>query len=172
MNADTIVGQLGEVESRREGPDGLWLAIPNLNARRMAEVMRDSGIARFCTITGVEDDAGIRLVYHWDVGNTLVNVSTPVRYGAASTLTDIWPAADWIEREIRDYYGIEFTGRAETPPLMLREGDEPGLFSRTHAISRDADPADTGWSENLTATSTNDAAPSPAATPTVEEADR
>lgn len=149
MNAETIVGHLGEASASRESVDGLWLTIPDLNIRRMAEVMRDSEIARFCTITGVEDEGGVRLVYHWDVGDALINVSTPVKDSAADSITDIWPAADWIEREIHDYYGIEFSGRAETPPLMLREGDEPGLFSRTRSASPDTDPADTGWSDHL-----------------------
>jgi len=44
---------------------------------------------------------------------------------------------------VRDYYGLEFMGRDDTPPLMLREGDERALFVRTQALGRDADPADT-----------------------------
>ena len=39
--------------------------------------------------------------------------------------------------------GIEFDGRAATPPLMLREGDVPGLFSRTRDLGTQIDPAET-----------------------------
>jgi hypothetical protein len=60
-----------------------------------------------------------------------------------ASLVAICPAADWVEREVRDYYGLEFAGRDVTPPLMLREGDERALFVRTQALGRDADPADT-----------------------------
>jgi NADH:ubiquinone oxidoreductase subunit C len=38
-------------------------------------------------------------------------------------------AADWIEREIHEEYGIEFTGR-EYEPLLLRAGDTPGVNLR------------------------------------------
>jgi NADH:ubiquinone oxidoreductase subunit C len=38
--------------------------------------------------------------------------------------------ADWAEREARDYYAVTFSGRASTPTLMLREGDEPGVLLR------------------------------------------
>ena len=43
---------------------------------------------------------------------------------------------------MRDYYAIEFTGRTDTPALMLRPDDRPGLFSRTADSVRDFDPAD------------------------------
>jgi Ni,Fe-hydrogenase III large subunit len=60
-----------------------------------------------------------------------------------ASIAAVCPAADWVEREVRDYYGLDFMGRDDTPPLMLREGDERALFVRTQALGRDADPADT-----------------------------
>ena len=39
-------------------------------------------------------------------------------------VADLLPPADWVEREVRDYYALEFLGRDDTPALMLREGDE------------------------------------------------
>ena len=70
-------------------------------------------------------------------------METSVPAGHIPTISDVLPAADWVEREIRDYYGIEFDGRAATPPLMLREGDVPGLFSRTSDLGTQIDPAET-----------------------------
>jgi NADH:ubiquinone oxidoreductase subunit C len=45
-----------------------------------------------------------------------------------ASIAGIWPAADWIERDIHDYYGIRFSGRETLTPLILRNGDPPGLF--------------------------------------------
>jgi Ni,Fe-hydrogenase III component G len=59
------------------------------------------------------------------------------------TIADLLPGADWAEREIRDYYGVEFAGREATPTLMLRPGDPAGLFTATRALGRDTDPART-----------------------------
>jgi NADH:ubiquinone oxidoreductase subunit C len=42
---------------------------------------------------------------------------------------DICEAADWIEREVHEGFGINFTGR-EYEPLLLREGDTPGMNLR------------------------------------------
>ncbi len=37
----------------------------------------------------------------------------------AASVTDVWPTADWYEREVRDMFGIGFTGRAPLKPLIL-----------------------------------------------------
>jgi NADH:ubiquinone oxidoreductase subunit C len=60
---------------------------------------------------------------------------------SAKSIIELWPAADWVERETRDYFDLAFEGREETPPLMLRAGDQRGLFKRTAPVGRGADPA-------------------------------
>ena len=40
------------------------------------------------------------------------------------TVSDIWKAADWYEREIHDLYGIEFEGHEDMSPLLLYDGFE------------------------------------------------
>jgi NADH:ubiquinone oxidoreductase subunit C len=43
------------------------------------------------------------------------------------SITDLCPAADWVERETREYFAVEFTGRETTKPLMTRAGDPIGI---------------------------------------------
>ena len=46
------------------------------------------------------------------------------------SLTDIIPGADFYEREAAEMFGIQFTHRVETPPLLLPDdwdGDPPML---------------------------------------------
>jgi hypothetical protein len=100
--------------------------------------------ARFVTLTATPTtDGGFRLIYHWDLDGALLNIAVRVPGARVTSVAAVCPAADWVEREVRDYYGLEFTGRDDTPPLMLREGDERALFVRTRALGRDTDPADT-----------------------------
>ena len=44
------------------------------------------------------------------------------------SITEIYPGADWAEREARDCFAVTFSERADTPPLMLRDGDTPGIL--------------------------------------------
>ena len=142
MDAETIIHTLDEQAESEHRRDGYWATVRGLDVRAMADLMLGNDV-RLVTITAMPDaSGGHRLVYHWDADGTIINIVTTVT-ASIPTIADILPAADWVEREIRDYYALEFDGRAETPTLMLRDGDEPGLFSRTAKVGRDVDPAET-----------------------------
>jgi len=144
MDVATLLGRLGlEAEHRR---DGWWVVRPGVDVRAVAQTMRDEGV-RLVTMTGVpgddEENPRLRILYHWEVGAGLLTVETEARDLRIESIADIWPAADWPEREIRDYFGVEFLGRESTPPLMLREGDPPGFYTRTADLGHEANPAET-----------------------------
>jgi hypothetical protein len=141
MDVDGIRRDLGIVAPWERRRDGLWIEAPGLDARAMARLLCDAQ-ARWVTMTVSPAPGGFRLIYHWDTDGTLLSIVTAIGEPCADSLIDIVPAADWVEREMRDYYAIEFTGRTDTPALMLRPGDRPGLFSRTTDSVRDLDPAD------------------------------
>ena len=48
-------------------------------------------------------------------------VKTSVSYDAPSlaTVSDVWPAADWYEREAHDLFGVTFDGHPDLSPLLL-----------------------------------------------------
>jgi len=141
MKADAIAATLGGEGGVQHRRDGLWLDIPSSKVEEMARVMRDAE-ARFVTMTAklMDDNAHIQLMYHWDLDGRLVTVKVVVKESARSII-GLWPGADWVERETRDYFDLAFEGRDETPPLMLRAGDQRGLFRRTAPVGRGADPA-------------------------------
>lgn len=62
------------------------------------------------------------------------------------SLTDIWPTADWLEREIYDMFGIEFAGHPGLKRILLPDGWQG------HPLRKDYDilKQDTAWvRENL-----------------------
>lgn len=44
-----------------------------------------------------------------------------------ASLTQLFPGADWHERETAEMFGIDFIGRESTDPLLLRERTYPPL---------------------------------------------
>jgi NADH:ubiquinone oxidoreductase subunit C len=143
MDVATLLGRLGLMGEHRR--DGWWVVRPGVDVRAVAQTMRDEGV-RLVTMTGVPadtDDHRLRILYHWEVGAGLLTVETEAQDLRIESIADIWPAADWPEREIRDYFGVEFLGRESTPPLMLREGDPPGFYTRTADLGHEANPAAT-----------------------------
>lgn len=69
------------------------------------------------------------LRYVWDVSGSLQESVFAAPSAGPPSIADLTLAADWIEREIHDYYAVPFLGRADLTPLMLRPGDEPGVFA-------------------------------------------
>lgn len=147
MDVEALLRELDDHGPWARTATGYWASWPDLDVRAMARLMLRHQV-RLVTITGTQEDREedgdtLRVIYHWDVGGALLNLSTMTKSGHLPTISDILPGADWAEREIRDYYGSEFDGRSTTPPLMLREGDPPGLFTRTREQGTDDDPART-----------------------------
>jgi len=94
--------------------------------------------ARFMTISAVDTGLDIELLYHIDLLGTVVTIRTKVPKEEAKVpdISDLAPPAEFIEREIRDLFGVEFTGLRsgklytpegyeEKPLLKPREGPLP-----------------------------------------------
>jgi NADH:ubiquinone oxidoreductase subunit C len=109
-----------------------------MNVRELASAM--NGLrARFVTITAYQlpKEEGFRLEYHWDLGGQLLGFSFQLAGNSIESIYDLCEAVDWIEREIHEGFGIDFTGR-EYEPLLLRKGDTPGVNLREAVAASNA----------------------------------
>lgn len=106
-----------------------WRLEPVAGIRGIARKMLE-GEARFAAIVASPADGGaLRISWHWDVFGTLLSIDSLLGPGTSMpSIVDIYPGADWAERETRDYFAVEFEGRESTPPLMLAETDRPGIL--------------------------------------------
>lgn len=61
----------------------------------------------------------------------ILRADIPAESPSIATLTDLWEAASWYERETHDLFGVDFEGNDDLAPLILYEGFEgyPGLKS-------------------------------------------
>lgn len=126
---EQILNSIRPGKSWKEKPEGRWLEDSGLDVEKMAGVMVEAG-ARLVTVSASSLNSGeFRLIYHWDLDGSLLNCVALTSQGSLPGIAGICPAADWIELEIHDYYGVNFTGR-DLPPLMLNEHDRPGIFAR------------------------------------------
>lgn len=68
------------------------------------------------------------LVYHLlsfeSAGRLRLKVPLHGTDPALSTVTEIWPSANWYEREVHDMFGIRFDGHPGLKPLLLPPGWE------------------------------------------------
>lgn len=107
---------------------GTWWAELSPQHVRAATAQLLAIPARFITITAIElASHELRMDYHWDLRSQIVTLTVIADGKIIESIADICPAADWAEREIHEYFAVEFPGRADTMPLMLRMGDELGI---------------------------------------------
>ena len=127
MNTRAICERIGG--SWTERSFGFWKRAAPEVIRPAALVLRAVG-ARLSSIVACEEPGGgARLSWHWDLEGTLFSIEATIAAGAeAPSLVDIYPGADWAERETYDYYAVMFEGRGATPSLVLARGDSPGIL--------------------------------------------
>ncbi len=108
--------------------DGWWVFVPFLHTLEMAKIMRSAG-SRLITITAIHENTGnTHLAYHWDLAGEIFTWVCSAEDNIFVSICEVCPGADWVEREIRDYYAVTFLGQSEHNPLMLRAHDPAGVF--------------------------------------------
>lgn len=76
-------------------------------------------------IAGVDRRTSFEAVYHvysWKTNTWLeLHVSLPKDDPSVDTVTDVWPAANWHEREAWDMVGIRFEGHPDLRRILLKD---------------------------------------------------
>ena len=115
-------------DDTRQGYSGVVIDRSKLN--EVAQAIRDDlGFDYLSSVTGV-DYLGIsdhmEVVYHayrTSGGPGLVfKAQTPRESAEVPSLIDVWPGADFQEREIYDLYGINFPGHPNMKRILLWDG--------------------------------------------------
>ncbi|OGC11841.1 hypothetical protein A3K48_05060 [candidate division WOR-1 bacterium RIFOXYA12_FULL_52_29] len=87
---------------------------------------------RLSTISAVDLRSGVELLYHLALNDAGAIVSLRVHVDKPEleigSLTDIIPAADWIEREIGEMFGLFFVGHPRLERLLLPDDWPAGKY--------------------------------------------
>lgn len=125
------------MENIRKKIDGNWVEqkkgwIVEISREQLLDAVKNmfSEDARFVALVGKPmTEQEVKAIWYFDVRGQLVGLQSIVSCDKrASSILDIYPGADWAEREFHDYYAVDFEGRKGTLPLVLREGDTPGIM--------------------------------------------
>ena len=87
----------------------------------VAQAMLDQGCF-LESLTAVDLRESFTLVYHFANFNELCRtvVHASLAKGAqAPTISQVYPAADWYEREVYDLFGIKFAGHPDLKRILL-----------------------------------------------------
>jgi len=116
--------------------------------KSMVKFLIDNFDARFITISCVDNGTDFEMVYHIDVGGgNVLSLRTIVKKEESSidSIAEFLPAAQWIEREISDLFGVKFEGHPDPRrlllPFELPEGVHPLRKPMEGVIPKDQRPS-------------------------------
>lgn len=128
--ADSFKKALPDLEMQAiQGAHDILLLVDRAGAHRLLETARwDESLAfdYLRDLCGVDFEGdGFEVVYQLfsfkHRHSVTVRAKVPTEDPKIATATDLWRAADWHEREVRDMFGIVFDGHPNLVPLLLPE---------------------------------------------------
>jgi NADH-quinone oxidoreductase subunit C len=138
-----------------EAPKDAAIVVPAARLKEVARHLRDSRRLAFdllVMVTGThvtekKDAKGVvtrepcfELVYHVRSirhGGLLVfKVRLPLEEPTVDTVSDLWPAANWHERETFDLVGIRFTGHPDLRRILLPDDWEGHPLRKDYVYPR------------------------------------
>lgn len=101
-----------------------------------AVLFKDLGL-RFAVASGLDTPQGLEILYHFSFDKTGQMVSVRVliedrKNPQIDSLTSLFPAAEWIEREMWELLGINFLGHPNLKHLLLAEDWPEGKYPLRH----------------------------------------
>jgi NADH-quinone oxidoreductase subunit C len=102
------------------------VAAATVSAARLVEILGSFNETGFYleTMAALDFQDTQELVYHLNCFEALSRMSLRVlvQHGASvPTASGVFAAADWLEREVREFYGIQFEGHPDPRNLLLPE---------------------------------------------------
>lgn len=117
----------------RESLDHEAVNVPAAEVRAVLQTLRDAhGFDMLMDVTAIDWAAGatprFTVVYHLysTTAHTYMRVASDCtgddEHPVAPSVTGLWPAADWHEREAYDMFGITFEGHPDLRRILMWEG--------------------------------------------------
>ena len=108
--------------------DGLWMDLGEVTILILAELMKGLE-ARLTTISAISiENNETEIIYHFAIGSQAINVKTRTKTNGIPSISTIFKAANWIERENHDFFGVDFTGHPNLVRLLRPPQLAEGFF--------------------------------------------
>jgi NADH-quinone oxidoreductase subunit C len=128
---DSLETSLGDkVQNKTEFRGETSFTIAESDLREVATFCRDNlSFDYFLDITSIDnfgEEPRFEIIYHLYSMAHAVHVRLKLKVseevGAVDTVSDIWPTANWHEREIYDMMGIKFNGHPDLRRILMWDG--------------------------------------------------
>jgi len=158
MTADEVLqklsSELGSAASDASvsGPE-VRLTVPAEAARKAARLFRDLGFDYLNCLSGADWTAHLEVVLDLSSLSHPLKAHVRVRVNrdapVVPTFTEVWPAANWHERECFDLFGVQFEGHPDLRRILLPEDWVGYPLRKDYADERLVPYTDYGFEEKV-----------------------
>jgi Ni,Fe-hydrogenase III component G len=129
---EQIKKKFGNIEINENNRKRIYISADNETAKAIVVYLFTELKVRLSTISGVDARAGVELLYHLAVDGEglVITVRTTVAKPELeiASITPEVPAAEWVEREIREMLGVNFAGHPNPATLLLSDDWPDGVY--------------------------------------------
>lgn len=122
---DEIGGKFPEATVKVHAPRRTYIRIPREQLPDLARFLYADKKCRLSIATGIDTREGIEILYHFshDESGTFYNIKilVPKDDPKVKSIATFLPAANWIEREMHELLGVDFTGHPNLKPLLTSD---------------------------------------------------
>lgn len=107
----------------REEENEVWSIVPYKKIKDVIEDIFLSEINRISSISGYDNGKEIEVIYHFVKDNFIINLKVliPKKLNKIQTITDMFPGAFLLEKELSEMFGIKIIGHPKPGKLFLPE---------------------------------------------------
>ncbi|GAB4232528.1 MAG: hypothetical protein Kow00109_05040 [Acidobacteriota bacterium] len=132
------------VAIREHSPKRVYIEIRPEGLREVADYIFHTLEARFSIASAVDTPEAIEILYHFILERINLLISLRVKLDRempeVDSLAVCFPAAEWIEREIHELFGVQFRDHPDLRRLLLPEQWPEGVYPLRRDY-REWDPA-------------------------------
>lgn len=126
-----VIGRFPQLKPDDDVKTAAGFIVPAENLLEVARGLRDLpglNLDYLSHVTGVDYKTHLQVVYYLigirSNAHVVLKVNVPKEEPEVDSVTSVWPAADWHERETYDLLGIRFKNHPNLKRILLWEGYE------------------------------------------------
>jgi NADH-quinone oxidoreductase subunit C len=121
-----------KIQMEERSPKRIYVLVEKSAVPDVIRFMFQEQGARLCTASGVDTRWGVEIIYHfsYDGQNMIVSLRTVAEKPSLQmpSVAGFLPAANWIEREIHEMFGVDFIGHPDMRRLLLPDDWPEGEY--------------------------------------------
>lgn len=138
MNREELKNKLNEIKDKAISidepvPNRFYITCSPQNSYDLNRFLFQEVPARFVIATAIDNDHCFEILYHYayDKTGTFINIKAIIEdreNPQVESITPFLPGAEWIEREMYDLAGINFTNHPNMKRLILSDEWPEGVY--------------------------------------------